>query len=388
MWGQQLEHRSVTAKLVSLLLAWTTQLNLIDEMYIGFAFEFLSLFLIWNMLTIGLEDRRPALIPPLTMVASLLLFWPVSYEIWTFGIASFQYFFAVFCAVLTVWALTRWPGRWKGVAIASIATVAAIFTTAHGFALIPVGALGILASGTAVRRTRWLQACSFVITGALCTIAYLQGYIPPVHRPPNELTHVTWLHLVRYLFTYVGSPFWTEIRLSRFFGLVGIGLLCAVAYYLIRSMQDWIRAATPWLLLACYTLGCAAITTHARIRFGVYQASSSRYCSVVIPFWISLIVVSSMVVVHLRPRLRRTASNAALAATVVVFIVGYSLLYYRGLHILQDRSALILDGLPYVVHYDTAPDDKLRVFHPIPQRVRTVAPSLEQFHLSCFAHRP
>src|SRR5262245_23563699 len=46
MWGQQLEHRSVSAKLVSLLLAWMTQLNLIDEMYIGFAFEFLSLLLI------------------------------------------------------------------------------------------------------------------------------------------------------------------------------------------------------------------------------------------------------------------------------------------------------------------------------------------------------
>jgi len=293
IWGQQLEHRSVTAKIVSILLAKTTQLNLVDEMYLGFGFNLGSLLLIWNMLARSLRERGRPLVAPLAIVASLLLCWPVTFEIWTWGIASFQYFSASFWAVLTVWAVTRWPGRWEGVAVAAISTTAAIFTTGHGFALIPVGILGMLACGAADRKMRWARIGLFSLIGLWCVIAYLQGYTSPGHQPTDELTHYNVAHLVRYFLTYIGSPFWTpESRLSRYFGVLGLVVAGGGAYYLIRSMRDWLKVAMPWMLLACYTLVNAGVTMVGRIRFGVYQAASSRYSAITILFWISTIAIS------------------------------------------------------------------------------------------------
>ena len=46
LFAQQNEHRPITSRLVSILIARTSQLNLVHEMYLGFALEFLSLILI------------------------------------------------------------------------------------------------------------------------------------------------------------------------------------------------------------------------------------------------------------------------------------------------------------------------------------------------------
>jgi hypothetical protein len=388
IWSQQLEHRSVTTKLVSLFLARTTHLNLVDEMYLGFAFDFLALLLIWNMLAISLKDERRALIGPLTIVASLLLCWPVTWEIWTWGIASFQYFSAPFWAVLMVWALTRWPGRWKGVAVASITTVIAIYTTGHGFALIPVGVVAMLASGIADGRMRWAQLCVFLLAGIGCVVVYLKDYISPAHHPPNELTGVTGFHLVRYFLTYLGAPFWTtKAQLSPYFGLLGICILSSGALYIMRSMRDRISSAMPWLLLISYVLVNAAITAVARIHFGVYQAASSRYNAIVILFWISITVIVSIVATRVGVRFKRPTWMVPLTAFIVISMASYAYLYYKGLQLIRMRNAIFIQVLPYVLNYEQAPDYQLQVFHPYAQAVRGLSRRLEQYQLGPFAAR-
>src|SRR5262249_17148400 len=188
LWAQQNEHRPVTSKVASIVLARTTDLNLVAEMYWGFAFEFFALILIWRMLAAGFRDRASGLVGPLTIVASLLLFWSVAFENWTWGIASFQYLSAVFWGIVAVWGLSSWPGRPAGVVIAAIATVFAIFTTGHGFALIPVGIAGILAYGLIDKNIRWGQVCLFAAVGAGCTALYLWNYISPGFHAPGALS--------------------------------------------------------------------------------------------------------------------------------------------------------------------------------------------------------
>lgn len=385
LFAQQNEHRPVTSKLASVILAKTTQLNLVDQMYWGFAFQVLSLILMWRMLSSGLKGRASVLVGPLTIIASMLLFWTVAFENWTWGIASFQYNLSVFLAVLSVWGLTSWPGRWNGLAIACVATALAIYTNGIGFALIPVGILGILATRKADRREPWPQLCLFLAVAAACTALYFRNYVPPANAAAL-ISRIRPGGAVKYFLTYLGSPFWTTRGGVAFsFGLVGLGGISACAYYIIRFMPGWLDSATPWLLLASYSVINGAITTVARVDFGIEQALAPRYRSIVVLLWVSLIVTLSMIALHISPRFDRATITAALVTAVIIFIGGYSYLYYRGWRHIQIRSQMLAGGLPYVIDYDRAPDDKLQIFHPDPSTVRDLARKLEQHHLGPFA---
>jgi hypothetical protein len=267
--------------------------------------------------------------------------------------------------------------------------VIAIYTTAHGFALIPVGILGMLASGILDRKVRWSQICLFALVGLGCAIVYLNGYTSPTHHPASEPPEVTPVNLARYFLTYMGGPFWTpKARLSRYFGLLGLVIISSSAFYIFRSTLSRIRSAMPWLLLVLYTVTGATITTFGRLKLGIYQAASSRYSAIVILFWISTFVIASMIMVPIGLRFRPATWMVPLAALILILVCGYSYLYYKGLRWIQVRNAIFVQGLPYVLDYDRAPDDQLRVFHPLPSTVRELSRKLEHYQLGPFAGRP
>jgi len=335
-----------------------------------------------------LKARAGVLIGPLVIIASLLLFWTVAFENWTWGIASFQYNLSVFLAVLAVWGLTGWPGRWNGVAVACLSTAVAIYTNGIGFALIPVGVLGILARGTDDKKVLWSQLCAFVLVAGACTALYFRHYALPGNTA-SLIGRIRPVDNLRYFLTYLGSPFWTTIGgLAFSFGMVGLGGISACAYYIIRFMPRWIRSATPWFLLASYSVINGAVTTVARVELGIDQALAPRYRSIVVLLWISLIVSLSMIALHVSPRFNRATVKAALATAIIVFMGGYSYLYYRGFRHIQLRSQILAAGLPYLIDYDRAPDDKLQIFHPDSSTVRDLARKLEQYHLGPFAVSP
>jgi len=145
--------------------------------------------------------------------------------------------------------------------------------------------------------------------------------------------------------------------------------------------------ALPWLLLACYTLINAVDTAIARIDFGVEQATASRYRPVAVLFWISLTVIMSIVAYSLRTRFSRRFVVATVTAVTLVFLTGYSYLYYRGFGALTRHSEYVAFGVPYVLNYERAADDELRMYHPTPSIVRELSRKLDQYHLGPFANR-
>src|SRR5262249_28699950 len=144
----------------------------------------------------------------------------------------------------------------------------AIYTTGHGFALIPVGLLWLIASGIADRRVRWLQISFFGLVGLGCTALYLRNY----HSPDfySSSSRVRPLQTLLYVVTYVGSPFWTtKWGVAGLLGSLGIGGVIASAYYIRKYMPGWMESSAPWLLLACYTGINGIVTALGRIDFGV-----------------------------------------------------------------------------------------------------------------------
>ena len=150
-------------------------------------------------------------------------------------------------------------------------------------------------------------------------------------------------------------------------------------------MPGWMNSTAPWLLLASYTAINGIVTALGRIDFGVDQANQPRYRSIVVPFWISLAVVLSIIAFQASSRLDRRRLRAAVALVVVLFLAGYSYLYYRGLKYIRLQSWRCAAGLPYVLDYDKAPDAMLRLLHPYPTTVRNLARQLDQYHLGPFA---
>ena|SRR5215471_209951 len=389
LWEQQNEHRPVMSKLISIVIARTTNLDLVAEMYVGFGFQVLSLILIWRMLAACLRDRAQVLVGPLTIVASLMLFWPVAHEDWTWGIASVQFFLSALLAVVIVWSVSGWPGRWAGVCILSLAIVIGIFTTGCGFALIGVGILGLIGYGIAQMRKRWHQLAVFAVVSLVCTVLYLRGYVSPAISA-SSTSRLRLLPIASYFVAYIGSPFWIKTagyRSCQLFGLAGLIILAAAAYYIIRHVQGRLYASLPWLLLACYTMINGALTALARIDLGVEQATSSRYRPVAFLFWISLVVLVSMVAWEVRERFSRSLRVALTAGAAILFLAGYCYLYYRGVGALSRHSEYVAFGVPWILNYSQAPDDELRRYHPNPATVRELSRKLEQYHLGPFAGR-
>jgi hypothetical protein len=387
LWEQQNEHRPVVSKLISIVIARTTKLNLVVEMYVGFGFQLLSLILIWRMLAAGLKDRARVLIGPLTIAASLMMFWAVAHEDWIWGLASVQYFLSVLWAVLGVWALARWPGRWPSVSILSVATVLGIFTTGCGFALIGVGVLGIVGYGIAQKRIPWLQLVAFVLVSVACTALYLRGYSSPGYSA-TSLGRLHPIEMITYLVTYVGSPFWIRTagyKTALLFGLIGIVSLAAAASYITGQAKNWIPAVAPWILLAGYTIINGANTAFARIDHGVEQATASRYRPVAALFWISLTAILSMIAYNIKGRFSRRVMAVVTAGAIIIFMTGYAMLYYRGLGALQRHSEFVASGLPYIMNYDSTPDEKLQMYHPTGSTVRELSRKLDHYHLGPFA---
>jgi hypothetical protein len=392
LWAQQNEHRPVVAKLISIVIARTTDLNLVAEMYLGFGFQCLTLVLIWRMLAAGLRDKAPPLIGPLTVAASLMLFWTVGHEDWVWGLPSVQFFSSVFLAVFGVWAMARWRDRWPGLVLMSAATAVAIFDTGCGFALVGVGILGILGYGaigheSPPRRTPWRQLLAFVIVSAGCTAVYLRGYVSPGYSA-TSLARLGPLKMARYFATYVGSPFWIATAAYRsclLFGAAGIVTMAAACWYLTRHARRWTLAALPWMLLACYTLINAADTAFARVDYGVEQATASRYRPVAILFWISLMTILTMIACEVRHRFSCRVIAAAVFGAIMLFMTGYWYLYYRGFGALTRHSEAVAAGLPYVLNYERATDKELGIYHPTPSTVRALSRKLDQYHLGPFA---
>jgi hypothetical protein len=168
-------------------------------------------------------------------------------------------------------------------------------------------------------------------------------------------------------------------------GCLGIGGIIASAAYMRKFMPGWMNSTAPWLLLASYTAINGIVTALGRIDFGVDQANQPRYRSIVLPFWISLAVVLSMIAFHASSRLGHRQLRGALAVIIVLFLAGYSYLYYRGLKYIRLQSERCAAGLPYVLDYDKAPDAMLRLLHPYPATVRALSRQLDQYHLGPFA---
>jgi hypothetical protein len=371
-WMQHNEHRLVFPRMVMLGLAWPGW-NVINELYASWIFAILTGLVLWRLLARTLGLTHAVLLAPLAVATSLLLFSPVQGQNWLWG-WQVQWFMLVFFSVLTAWALARWPGQWRGLGVAALASMGATYSLASGQLIWLVGLLGLFVQW---KRWGWRKMGVWVLTAGVCIGAYLYGYHSPQGHPSLFFSLQHPFIFATYVLAYLGSPLgsWGGLlsSIAAGYGLAGLGALGLALLWFWRARSELFVAIVPWLQIAAFSLMSAVITAIGRAGFGVGQALSSRYATIALLFWLGVFVVGSLAFREFFARRGRRAqwvSLVVIACVSALALAGYGESFQHGLDELETLNGQLLTGLSYLDHYDTAPDSALVLLYPAPGIVR------------------
>lgn len=388
LWAQHNEHRMVFPRLIILVLAYLTNYNLVAQMYAGFALRLLSLLLITRLLDLTLPQSRAALRPSLTILASFLLFSAVEHENWTWGFTAIPWNLTVLCVIITAWGLARWPAQWTGILVALVSTFIGTFSLAGGIILWGVGLLGIIAYNWICRKKiQWLQVIFWITAAIVIIAAYLTNYYKP---HPVEFVLTNLVDVIIFILAYLGAPFsqasgYQSSAVLGFLGVVGLGV---AIYRIARDSPGAKGHIVPWLMLTLFALPNAAITAIGRAGYGPELALGTRYVSVSILFWLSVLAV---ILIGFWQDLQDSHTpvrfgNIIMTAVVIALLPGYITSYIQGLSILKQKSQGLTTALDYLYDYEIVPDEIFQRMYPEGLRFRDRFSVIGSLRLSFFSN--
>lgn len=385
LWAQHSEHRPIFPRLVLLSLAYVSHWNVVYELWVNLAVAALVLLFLWQLVRLTVHRADPGLTLWVTLAASLLTFSMVQWENWAWG-WQIQVFMNVLGAVVAVWALTRWPGQWRGFVLAYAASVLATFSFMTGLLLLVIIPLGIFINGG--RHKAGFLLFGIIIATTIGWV-YFTGYQKPGHHP--DIFYFSWQpwSYLRYVLAYLGAPFAAgKTHLALLLGLLGLAILGSSGYWLLRSSPVYRPIVIPWILLAMYAGISAVATGLGRAGFGVEQAMASHYTTISILFWISLFAIGALTCRRYLAgcRLDRAAvgSVVLLSSLGTMLLVGYAVSYDLGRKAFQKRMSVLAAAKECFVHYDRAPDDCLQTLYPVPALLRAGAHAMKPLRFGPF----
>lgn len=392
LWAQQNEHRCVLPWLAMLGLAHFTGWDMRAELYLNVVFSAAAVGVLAALIHRTTRPAGGALAPWLVLATSLLTFSLVKWENWLWGLSQAAFLVTV-AACLTVGVLA-WRGPTpSGAALALLAAASGVLSFASGLVLLGIVPLGLLLDPRAPLRIRVRLAAATLVGGAALAVVYVVGLRFPA-KHPNP-----WLFLERpaafagYVLAYLGAPLgWPDLSRSIVWGAVGVTVLAVAATWLWVRVRDARADVLPWILLAAWVLGSAAIVGVGRLGFGLGQALSSRYTTISSFFWVSVAVVVGVLVATLVER-RAAAARTTLAVVVgaVVLVIAaaasYTSVWLRSEHWVDSLERAHRWTLECVRFHREAPDACLVIAHPDVKLARRGAARLEALGVGPFRHR-
>lgn len=393
LWAQNNEHRPVVAWVFMLALAWFTRWNVQTELFLNVAFSLAAVGVLAALIYRLTRRTGRALAPWLVLASSLMTFSQVKWENWLLGLSQAA-FLGALAACLTVF-LIAWRGpTLAGTVLATLAGIFGVLSFANGLVLL----LGIVPIGLALdprgpARRRLALAAAALAAGIATTAVYLVGFQYPSKHPNPWLLFERFPAFVGYVLAYVGAPLgWPDVTWSIAWGAAGVaGLGAAAAWLWVRDPVS--RAdVLPWVLLALWVVGSAAMVGVGRLGFGVDQALSSRYTTMSTFFWVSVaVVVGFATALRLdRPSASPRAATALLAVVVLGIVVGagsYATAWLRAEPWVDSAERASRYALECVRFYREAPDGCLALTQRDPAYVRRAAEWLDRVGLGPFAVR-
>jgi hypothetical protein len=390
LWMQHNEHRLTAVKLLLAPLVLATDFDVRAMMYAGFLLQFLAFVFLWRTLVTTWPARDQALGTALAFVIALLMFSPAQDQNWLWGLTSMQWHLCNLTGAAAVYLLSRRPRPRLALAGCFLLTCAGMTAVASGIVLWGMVLAALLMEAIAARRRpRWPLLAAWA-AGALALAVYFAGFRPTAVAPNLSFFLDHPRAFFGFLRVYLGWPVvqGDNLRLAAAFGLAGLLGFAAAAYaVLVRRFLP--ERLLPWLGLSTYALLVALATAVGRVQLGVVVATSNRYSTGALFFWIGLLVVATVAVRHALETARgprRVLLLAAPAAVLIVAGLNYARLYREGCRRFVESRQDRLIGLADVFAYRTASASAMTFLYPpsVPH-VREYAGILDRHGLGPFA---
>jgi hypothetical protein len=388
LFAQQQEARPFFPKLLFILLGlgrrWDGRVAMLFSIFIC-CLTSLGLYELLRKTVSSGAARALALI-----MMSLLIFSPVSYELWLLasGFSSFMPALFIVCALVAL--RTKFSVVTKFWVCAGLAVLSS-FSVANGL-LAWALTFPVLFCLEPIRNwKRWLSA--WCLACAICCVIYFWGFQAPRELPAFAPPNSAWAYM-QFLLAFLGAglgrcgneyPLAVSIAVGAFLML---GFLAALGWTIRRWREREFRARTlPWFSLGGYAIGSGVLAALGRIESGVPQALESRYVAFSLYLAVALIALAVIFVAECLAR--GPAPRASLALFAATFLVAASygalavLCALASISILRLRSASARvgqGGLLFSQVIDTS-DAITRTNHPVPLLVRQRANALDRLHL-------
>ena len=314
LWAQHNEHRLLFPRIIMLALARGTGWNTHYELAVNVILA-LGIFAVFvHQVKITGRKLGAAGLPWAIPATSLIVFSISQYQNWLWG-WQLQMFLNLLAAMGGIILLAQETFTWKRFAFSALLGIVAMYSFANGVLFWPIG-LVILLVVTVGARQRRAAIIGWVLLSVLTMGSYFYHYQKPAEHPPLNLIFKMPVEYAAYVFKYIGGisahhfggTTSADGDLALIFGLGGTIALGWAGWMLVRKKLADFRTLLPYLGMSLYSIASAFVTGVGRIGFGSNQAIFSRYSTMAVPFWVSLVVL-----LILLARCERPAANAGSA---------------------------------------------------------------------------
>jgi len=313
VWQQHSEHRPMFPLIIELTLASLTGWNIGAEIATNVLLAAVSFLVVARHITTQAADdvRWWWLLPP----AALLFFSPIQWENWTWG-WQIAIFLGSSSLLVGLFLLTRPEGGWWRLAGAVACGVVTTYSFAAGLIYWPIGAMAIALN--AGQRSRGRLVC-WLAAAAVTLASYFYDYHPnPGHPPmlPNFTSLQAFATFVMYILKYLGGSVASYSEpASAAVGAIGLCWFLALLVVLFPSRHDgWFMFPA---VVGVATITAAILTASGRAGFGSSQGMASRYTTLSLPLWVSILLLTG----GLLARRRMASGSGAMVALVAVGLV-------------------------------------------------------------------
>jgi hypothetical protein len=297
LWAQHNEHRILFPRIIMLALAHLTGWNIRCELAVNLILA-LGIFAVF-IHQVKITGRKLGIagwywaIPAI----SLIVFSISQYQNWLWG-WQLQMLLNLLAVVGGIVLLANEIFSWRRFAAAALLGVVATYSFANGTLFWPIG-LVILLVVTAGKREKQPAMIAWLAVSVLTLWSYLYHYQKPEEHPalnlifkmPAEYAGFVLKYIGGICAQYVGGSTPTDGDFALVFGLAATLALGWAGGMLVRKKIADFKTLLPYFGLSLYSIGSALMTGVGRVGFGSNQAIYSRYCTMVVPLWVSLVVL-------------------------------------------------------------------------------------------------
>jgi hypothetical protein len=380
-WAQYNEHRLFLVRIVLLVLATITHLNVKTEMYVTLTVFLITLviFLLAFYDSTGASKRAKLL---LFVPISFLVFSPRQWDTWLLGILV-QFALVIMFSVLTLYLIRLLAKRTSGYGVfgaALTSATAATLTSSQGLLVWPVGLLQLLLIPVE-KPAKKVVVGVWSLVGVAEWVVYFLDWTRPTNSgntPSLLYALVHPLEGVRFFVTVLGSSLFWQEGFAIAGGLV-IAALIVVSLFLVHRNRA-VADQSFWVAIILFSLATLAAVTAGRVGLGTEQALTPRHAS----FSLLAVIGVYVMLVKLAIELRSFIGAVLVGILSVLLLVGLPISYFKGVEAGQWTLAQRQHAAYILSTWEDQPDEALEHLVRNPAVAREGARILERHDYNVF----